>query len=213
MYFMESRQKEDEEVSSQATTLQFGSPGKSRWEEYVCPGYPHCENFDCDLCENPSETEVEDVKEDERNTAPYGTALYLQNEVRAYHLRKKRTEANDPKLGKVKANGRSGGSAAPKQDRKAKEKKKGKEEEPCIWENCMSWEEYTFFIEAKEKEMAKAKEKEKAKDQKRDKDKAMGKGKESSAVADKGQHELKRETAKGTHARLSGRLTQKRWEA
>ena len=48
---MESRQKEDEEVSSQATTLQFGSLGKSRWEEYVCPGYPHCENFDCDLCE------------------------------------------------------------------------------------------------------------------------------------------------------------------
>ena len=29
MYFMESRQKEDEEVSSQATTLQFGSPGRS----------------------------------------------------------------------------------------------------------------------------------------------------------------------------------------
>ena len=65
MYVMESRQKEDEEVSSQATTLQFGSPGKSRWEEYVCLGYPHCENFDCDLCDNPSETEVEDVKEDE----------------------------------------------------------------------------------------------------------------------------------------------------
>ena len=40
---MESRQKEDEEVSSQATTLQFGSPGKSRGEEYVCPGHPHCE--------------------------------------------------------------------------------------------------------------------------------------------------------------------------
>ena len=65
MYFMESRQKEDEEVSSQATTLQFGSPGKRRWEEYVCLGYPHCENFDCDLCDNPSETEVEDAKEDE----------------------------------------------------------------------------------------------------------------------------------------------------
>ena len=42
---MESRQKEDEEVSSQATTLKFGSPGKSRWEEYVCLGYPHCENL------------------------------------------------------------------------------------------------------------------------------------------------------------------------
>ena len=70
MFLMEVREKEDEEGSSQATTLQFGSPGKSRWEEYVCPGYPHCENFDCDLCENPSETEVEDVKEDERNTPP-----------------------------------------------------------------------------------------------------------------------------------------------
>ena len=44
MYFVpQSRQKEDEEVSSQATTLQFGSPGKSRGEEYVCPGHPHCE--------------------------------------------------------------------------------------------------------------------------------------------------------------------------
>ena len=108
MVLMESRQKEDEEVSSQATTLQFGSPGKRRWEEYVCPGYPHCENFDCDLCENPSETEVEDVKEDERNTAPHGTALYLQNEVRAYHLRRERKEANNAKLGKGKGKGRSG---------------------------------------------------------------------------------------------------------
>ena len=44
-------------------------------------------------------------------------------------------EAKDPKLGKVKGNGRSGGSAAPKQDRKAKGKKKGKEEEPCTCEN------------------------------------------------------------------------------
>ena len=209
MHFMESRQKEDEEVSSQATTLQFGSPGKSRWEEYVCPGYPHCENFDCDLCDNPSETEVEDymdwhAKEDEMlNTAPFGTGQYLRNEVRKYHLRRKRKEANDAKLGKVKANGRSGGSAAPKQDREAKDKAV----EPCIWpcncENCMSWEKYKLFIKAKEKEMAKAKEKEKAKDKKRDKDKAMGKGKESSAVADKGQHELKRETAKETHTRPS----------
>ncbi len=143
------------------------------------------------------------MKEDERNTAPYGAALYLQNEVRAYHLRRGRKEANDPKLGKVKANGRSGGSAAPKQDRKAKDT----EDEPCVWpcicENCMSWEKYKLFIKAKEKEMAKAKEKEKAKDKKRDKDKAMGKGKESSAVVDKGQHELKRETAKETHTRPS----------
>ena len=69
MHFMESRQKEDEEVSSQATTLQFGSPAKSRWVSYVCPGHPHCENFDCDLCENPSDTEAEDVKEDDEGSA------------------------------------------------------------------------------------------------------------------------------------------------
>ena len=71
MYFVpQSRQKEDEEVSSQATTLQFGSPGKSRWEEYVCPGYPHCENFDCDLCEDPPETEADDVNEANSDARP-----------------------------------------------------------------------------------------------------------------------------------------------
>ena len=214
MYFMESRQKEDEEVSSQATTLQFGSPGKSRWEEYVCRGYPHCENFDCDLCDNPSETEGEDymdwhAKEDEMlNTAPFGTGQYLRNEVRKYHLRRKRKEANDRKLGLCK--GRSGGRAAPKKIRKAKEKEKGKEAEPCTCENCMSQETYDLYIK---EGFEKAKEKEKAKDKKRDKDKAMGKGKESSAVADKGQHELKRETAKETHTRPSEWLTQKRWDA
>ena len=53
------------------------------------------------------------MKEDERNTAPYGTALYLQNEVRAYHLRKEWKEANNAKLGKGKGKGRSGGRAAP----------------------------------------------------------------------------------------------------
>ena len=168
MYFMESRQKEDEEVSSQATTLQFGSPGKSRWEEYVCPGYPHCENFDCDLCDNPSETEVEDymdwhAKEDAMlNTAPFGTGQYLRNEVRKYHLRRKRKEANDAKLGKGK--GRSGGRAAPKKIRKAKEKEKGKEAEPCTCENCMSQETYDLYIK---EGFEKAKEKEKAKDKKR----------------------------------------------
>ena len=156
MYFMESRQKEDEEVSSQATTLQFGSPGKSRWEEYVCLGYPHCENFDCDLCDNPSETEVEDAKADERNTAPPGSALYLQNEVRAYHLRRERKEANNAKLGKGK--GRSGGRAAPKKVRKAKEKEKGKEEEPCTCVNCMSERRFNLYIKAKGKETAKDKE-------------------------------------------------------
>ena len=87
MFLMEMREKEDEEVSSQATTLQFGSPAKSR---YVSPGYPDCENCDCDLCEDPPETEVEHVKEDERNTAPYGTALYLQNKVERSQRRQAR---------------------------------------------------------------------------------------------------------------------------
>ena len=136
---MESRQKEDQEVSSQATTLQFGSPGKRRWEEYVCPGYPHCENFDCDLCDNPSETEVEDymdwhAKEDEMlNTAPFGTGQYLRNEVRKYHLRRKRKEANDAKLGKGK--GRSGGRAAPKKG-KGKGTSKGKSTEAHELKSC-----------------------------------------------------------------------------
>ena len=75
------------------------------------------------------------MKEDERKTAPYGTALYLQNEVRAYHLRRERKEANNAKLGKGKGKGRSGGRAAPKKNRKAKEKEKGKEEEPCTCVN------------------------------------------------------------------------------
>ena len=152
------REEENAEVSSQATTLQFGSPGKSRWEEYVCLGYPHCENFDCDLCDNPSETEVEDymdwhAKEDEMlNTAPFGTGQYLRNEVRKYHLRRKRKEANDAELGKGK--GRSGGRAAPKKIRKAKEKEKGKEEEPCTCVNCMSERRFNLYIKAKGKETA-----------------------------------------------------------
>ena len=75
--------------------------------------------------------------EDERNAAPYGTAQYLQNEMR---------KSNDPKLGKVKATCRSGGGAAPKKDRKAKDKEKSNEGEPCICENCMSWETYKLYV-------------------------------------------------------------------
>ena len=132
---MESREKEHEEGSSQATTLQFGSLGKRRWEEYVCLGYPHCENFDCDLCEHPSETEVEDVKEDERNTAPPGSALYLQNAVRAYRLRRERKEANNAKLGKGKGRGRSGGRAAPNKGQ-GKGTSKGKSKEAHELKSC-----------------------------------------------------------------------------
>ena len=63
------------------------------------------------------------------NTAPFGTGQYLRNEVRKYHLRRKRKEANDAKLGKGK--GRSGGRAAPTKDRKANNKEKSKAAEPC----------------------------------------------------------------------------------
>ena len=151
---MESRQKEDAEVSSEATTLHLGSPAKSR---YVCPGGSSCENMDCP-CDWP-ETEAEDVNEDVNAIARDLQTLH-DTAQRWRDLAQEWKEAKDPKLCKVKGNGRSGGSAAPKQDRKAKGKKKGKEEEPCICENCMTWEEYKLFIKAKEKEKEKAKEKE-----------------------------------------------------
>ena len=58
------------------------------------------------------------------------------------------------KVGKGKGRsggGRSGGRAAPKKDRKANNKEKGKEAEPCICENCMSQETYDLYIKEKEK--------------------------------------------------------------
>ena len=142
MLLMEMLEKEDEEVSSQATTLQFGSPATSR---YVSPVYPYCANFDCDLCEDPPETEVGHVQEDERNTAPHWFALYLQNKARAYHLRMKWKDEYHLRKG------RSGGRAAPKKDRKAKGKEEGKEAEPCICDNCMWQETYDLYIKDKEK--------------------------------------------------------------
>ncbi len=65
------------------------------------------------------ETEAEDVKEDHEESA-------RQYEI-LNRLGREWKEGNDPKLGKVKGNGRSGGRAAPKKDRKAKDKEKGKE--------------------------------------------------------------------------------------
>ena len=163
MHFMESRQKEDEEVSSQATTLQLGAPGRSRWEEFVCLGFPHCENFDCDLCENPSETEVEDVKEDD---TPH---IYLPRFIHNYHSLMEREEIYDLaellRLSRGEGKGRSGGRAAPKQDRKAKDKEKGKEKgkeaDPCCCVRCMSQETYDLYIKDKEKAKDKKKTKEK----------------------------------------------------
>ena len=182
MFLMEVREKEHEEGSSEATTLQFGSPGKSRWEEYVCPGYPHCENFDCDLCENPSETEVEDVKEDERNTHTLPWILNAEFD-RARARARERKEAHIPKLGKGKGKGRSGGRAAPMKNRKAKEKEKGKEEEPCTCVNCMSERMFNLYIKAKGKETAK--------------DKERGKGNKKGNRKD----EVKRDTVEETIAR------------
>ena len=92
-------------------------------------------------------------------------------------------EAKDPKLGKVKGNGRSGGSAAPKQDRKAKGKKMGKEEEPCTCVNCMSERRFNLYIKAKGKETAK--------------DKERGKGNKKGNRKD----EVKRDTVEETIAR------------
>ena len=138
------REEENAEVSSQATALHLGSPAKSR---YVCPGGSSCENMDCP-CDWP-ETEAEDVNEDVNAIARDLQTLH-DTAQRWRNLAQEWKEAKDPKLGKVKGNGRSGGSAAPKQDRKAKGKKKGMEEEPCICENCMTWEEYKLFIKAQE---------------------------------------------------------------
>ena len=50
---------EDEEDEEEKVGCAQEENGK-----YVCPGYPDCENMDCDLCEDP-ETEDEEVKEDE----------------------------------------------------------------------------------------------------------------------------------------------------
>ena len=164
-------QEEYERVTADRGRLQEKRGG------YVCPGYPHCENMDCDCAGPQSEEEQEE-----------GGAADWKEDLLNWE-----TMSDDPH------------ETAKESDEEDKEK--GKEDEPCIWpcncENCMSWEKYKLFIKANEKEMAKATEKEKAKDKKRDKDKAVGKGKESSAVADKGQHELKRETAKETHTRPS----------
>ena len=86
------------------------------------------ENMVCE-CEGPG-SDAEDVKEDERNAAPYGTAHHLQFGVRAYNLGRKRKEANDAKLGKGKCNGRSCGRAASQKGKnKGEDKKQGKEPE------------------------------------------------------------------------------------
>ena len=112
------REEENAEVSSEATTLHLGSPAKSC---YVCPGGSSCENIDCP-CDWP-ETEAEDVNEDVNAIARDLQTLH-DTAQRWRDLAQQWKEAKDPKLGKVKGNGRSGGSAAPKKDRKARARKR-----------------------------------------------------------------------------------------
>ena len=131
MFLGERREDEDEEESSQATTLQFGSPAKGR---YVCLDGDDCEDFDC-----PCDQDDEEMKRLQREAD--------EEETREY-------KSLHAKVGKGKGRsggGRSGGRAAPKKDRKANNKEKGKEAEPCICENCMSQETYDLYIKEKEK--------------------------------------------------------------
>ena len=131
MFLGERREDEDEEESSQATTLQFGSPAKGR---YVCLDGDDCEDFDC-----PCDQDDEEMKRLQREAD--------EEETREY-------KSLHAKVGKGKGRsggGRSGGRAAPKKDRKANNKEKGKEAEPCICEHCMSQETYDLYIKEKEK--------------------------------------------------------------
>ena len=103
MFLVKRREDVDEEESSQNTTMQFGSPAKGR---YVCPHGAECEDFGC-----PSED--------------FG----LLREADGHDAREYKTL--HAKVGNGKGKGRSGGRAAPKKDRKANNKEKGKEAEPC----------------------------------------------------------------------------------
>ena len=57
MIVVDSQEENNEEVSSQATTLHLGSPAK---RGYVCRGKPLCEDIDCDCEDVCLETEFED---------------------------------------------------------------------------------------------------------------------------------------------------------
>ena len=68
----------------------------------MCPGYPDCENFDCPCDEDDGEMRRLLREADEEEAREYKTL--------------------HAKVGKCTGNGRSGGRAAPKKDRKANDK-------------------------------------------------------------------------------------------
>ena len=113
-------QEEYERVTGDRGRLQENRGG------YVCPGYPQCENMDCDCAGPQSEEEQEeggaaDWKEDLLNWETMGDDP-------------PETEAADVK------------------ESDEEDREKGKEEEPCICCLCMSEKTFNLYINAKEKE-------------------------------------------------------------
>ena len=97
---------EDEEESSQATTLHLGSPAKGR---YVCPDGDDFENLNCP-CDQDD-----------------GEMRRLQRDADAEEARAYKTLSAEVGKGK----GRSSGRAAHKKDPKAHSQDNGKESELC----------------------------------------------------------------------------------
>ena len=48
-------EEEEEEEQEEEFPSRMGADVKSTWESYICPGYPRCENFDCDYCREEEE--------------------------------------------------------------------------------------------------------------------------------------------------------------
>ena len=135
-------QEEYERVTGDRERLQEKRGG------YVCPGYPQCENMDCDCAGPQSEEEQEeggaaDWKEDLLNWETMGDDP-------------PETEAADVKESDEEDN------------------EKGQEAEPCICVLCMSEKTYNLYI--KDKEKAKDKERGKGKEKGNGKGKGKGKG-------------------------------------
>ena len=97
---------DDEEKSTQATTLHLGSPAKDR---YVCPDGGDFEDVDCPCDHDGGEMRRLQREDDEDEALEYKT---LHAEV-------------------GKGKGRSGGRAALKRDRKANNTEKGNKAERC----------------------------------------------------------------------------------
>ena len=64
----EEEAEEEEEEEQEEEVSRMGADVSCSWESYICPGYPRCENFDCDYCmeeEEEEEKAEEDEEEDE----------------------------------------------------------------------------------------------------------------------------------------------------